>query len=286
MIQSMTGFGKASLQLPTKKITVEIKSLNSKGLDLNTRMPSVFREMELSLRNQLSQRLERGKIDFSLYVEVTGEETSSKINVPIVKAYINQMKAVLPNADETELMKMAVRMPDVLKTEREEIDENEWKQIQTVIDEALNNIQKFRSDEGLSLEKEFVLRTTNINSLMNEAVSFDTERIETVKTRLRTALDELKVNVDENRFEQELIFYLEKYDITEEKVRLENHLNYFVETLSGTEANGRKLGFISQEIGREINTMGSKSNHSGMQKIVVMMKDELEKIKEQVLNVL
>ena len=282
----MTGFGKASLQLPTKKITVEIKSLNSKGLDLNTRMPSVFREMELGLRNQISQRLERGKIDFSLYVEVTGEETSSKINVPIVKAYINQMKAVLPNADETELMKMAVRMPDVLKTEREEIDENEWKQIQTVIDEALNNIQNFRKDEGLSLEKEFVLRTGNINSLMNEAVSFDTERIETVKTRLRTALDELKVNVDENRFEQELIFYLEKYDITEEKVRLENHLNYFVETLSGTEANGRKLGFISQEIGREINTMGSKSNHSGMQKIVVMMKDELEKIKEQVLNVL
>ena len=199
MIQSMTGFGKASLQLPTKKITVEIKSLNSKGLDLNTRMPSVFREMELSLRNQLSQRLERGKIDFSLYVEVTGEETSSKINVPIVKAYINQLKAVVPNADETELMKMAVRMPDVLKTERDEIDENEWKQIQTVIDEALNNIQNFRKDEGVSLEKEFVLRTTNINSLMNEAVSFDTERIETVKTRLRTALDELKVNVDENR---------------------------------------------------------------------------------------
>ena len=282
----MTGFGKASLQLPTKKITVEIKSLNSKGLDLNTRMPSVFREIELGLRNQISQRLERGKIDFSLYAEVTGEETSSKINVPIVNAYINQMKAVLPNADETELMKMAVRMPDVLKTERDEIDENEWKQIQTVIDEALNNIQNFRKDEGLSLEKEFVLRTGNINSLMNEAVSFDTERIETVKTRLRTALDELKVNVDENRFEQELIFYLEKYDITEEKVRLENHLNYFVETLSGTEANGRKLGFISQEIGREINTMGSKSNHSGMQKIVVMMKDELEKIKEQVLNVL
>jgi uncharacterized protein (TIGR00255 family) len=282
----MTGFGKASLQLPTKKITVEIKSLNSKGLDLNTRMPSVFREMELGLRNQLSQRLERGKIDFSLYIEVTGEETSSKINVPIVKAYINQMKAVVPNADETELMKMAVRMPDVLKTERDEIDENEWKQIQTVIDEALNNIQNFRKDEGSSLEKEFVLRTGNINSLMKEAVSFDTERIETVKTRLRTALDELKINVDENRFEQELIFYLEKYDITEEKVRLENHLNYFVETLSGTEANGRKLGFISQEIGREINTMGSKSNHSGMQKIVVMMKDELEKIKEQVLNVL
>lgn len=286
MIHSMTGFGKASLQLPTKKITVEIKSLNSKGLDINTRMPSVFREMELGLRNQISQRLERGKVDFSLYVEVTGEETTSKINVPIVKGYINQMKAVIPTADETELMKMAVRMPDALKTERDEIDENEWKQIQTVIDEALENIANFRKDEGASLEKEFQLRIANINNLMNEAVSYDAERVETVKTRLRTALDELKVNVDENRFEQELIFYLEKYDITEEKVRLGNHLNYFLETLNGTEANGRKLGFITQEMGREINTMGSKSNHTEMQKLVVMMKDELEKIKEQVLNVL
>ena len=282
----MTGFGKATLQLPTKKITVEIKSLNSKGLDLNTRMPSVFREMELGLRNQISQRLERGKIDFSLYVEVTGEETSSKINVPIVKGYINQMKAVIPNADETELMKMAVRMPDALKTERDEIDENEWQQIQTVIDEALANIVQFRKDEGVSLEKEFLHRIANILTLMNNAVAYDAERVETVKTRLRTALSELKENVDENRFEQELIFYLEKYDITEEKVRLENHLNYFIETLAGTEANGRKLGFITQEMGREINTMGSKSNHTEMQKLVVMMKDELEKIKEQVLNVL
>jgi uncharacterized protein (TIGR00255 family) len=286
MIQSMTGFGKASLQLPTKKITVEIKSLNSKGLDLNTRMPSVFREMELGLRNQISQRLERGKVDFSLYVEVTGEETTSKINVPIVNGYMNQMKAVLPNADETELLKMAVRMPDALKTERDEIDANEWKQIQSVIDEALENIANFRKDEGASLEKEFQLRIANINNLMTEAVSYDAERVETVKTRLRTALDELKVNVDENRFEQELIFYLEKYDITEEKVRLGNHLNYFLDTLNGMEANGRKLGFITQEMGREINTMGSKSNHTEMQKLVVMMKDELEKIKEQVLNVL
>ncbi|MCA0348559.1 MAG: YicC family protein [Bacteroidetes bacterium] len=286
MIQSMTGFGKASLQLPTKKITVELKSLNSKGLDLNTRMPSVFREMELGLRNQLSQRLERGKIDFSLYIEVTGEETSSKINVPIVKGYINQMKAVIPNADETELMKMAVRMPDALKTERDEIDENEWREIQKVIDEALENIAQFRKDEGVSLEKEFLHRIANIMTLMNNAVAYDVERVETVKTRLRTALDELKENVDENRFEQELIFYLEKYDITEEKVRLENHLNYFIETIAGTEANGRKLGFITQEMGREINTMGSKSNHAEMQKLVVQMKDELEKIKEQVLNVL
>ncbi|WP_291114890.1 YicC/YloC family endoribonuclease [Flavobacterium sp. UBA6135] len=286
MIQSMTGFGKASKQLSTKKITVEVKSLNSKGLDLNVRMPSVYREMELGLRNVISQKLERGKVDFSIYIEVTGEETSSKINVPIVRGYINQMKAVIPNADETELMKMAVRMPDALKTERDEIDENEWNEILKVVDDAMKNIASFRLDEGKSLENEFVTRIENIQKYMNQAVSMDAERIETVKNRLRTALEELEANVDENRFEQELIFYLEKYDITEERVRLENHLNYFIETIAGTEANGRKLGFITQEIGREINTMGSKSNHSEMQKLVVMMKDELEKIKEQVLNVL
>lgn len=286
MIQSMTGFGKSSLQLPTKKITVEIKSLNSKGLDLNVRMPSVYREMELSLRNQISQQLERGKIDFSLYIEVTGEETSTKVNAPIVRAYIAQMRDILPEADATELMKMAVRMPDALKTERDEIDENEWAEIQKVITEALVNINQFRKDEGESLENEFKTRIANIRQLMNDAVSYDAERVETVKGRLRTALEELQANVDENRFEQELIFYLEKYDITEEKVRLGNHLDYFIETLNGKEANGRKLGFITQEMGREINTMGSKSNHSEMQKLVVMMKDELEKIKEQVLNVL
>jgi uncharacterized protein (TIGR00255 family) len=282
----MTGFGKSTLQLSNKKITVEVKSLNSKGLDLNVRMPSVYREMELGLRNVIAQKLERGKIDFSIYIEVTGEETSSKINVPIVKGYINQMKAVIPNANETELMKMAVRMPDALKTERDEIDENEWNEIMKVVEEALKNIASFRIDEGKSLEIEFVSRIENIRTYMNQAVGMDTDRIETVKNRLRTALDELEANVDENRFEQELIFYLEKYDITEERVRLENHLNYFIETIAGTEANGRKLGFITQEIGREINTMGSKSNHSEMQKLVVMMKDELEKIKEQVLNVL
>lgn len=282
----MTGFGKASLQLPTKKITVEIKSLNSKGLDLNTRMPSVYREMELGLRNQISQQLERGKVDFSLYIEVTGEETSTKVNAPIVKAYIAQMRAILPEADNTELMKMAVRMPDALKTERDEIDENEWKQIQTVINEALANISQFRNDEGLSLEKEFQLRITNIRSYMEQALALDPERVQNIKNKLQTAIDELKVNVDENRFEQELIYYLEKLDITEEKVRLTNHLDYFLETIQGKEANGRKLGFITQEMGREINTMGSKSNHAGMQKLVVMMKDELEKIKEQVLNVL
>ncbi len=213
-------------------------------------------------------------------------ETAAKINIPIIKGYINQMKTVIPDADETELMKMAVRMPDALKTERDDIDEEEWESIQKVIDEATHNIVKFRKHEGVDLEKEFLHRIANIMSLMDKALSYDKERVETIKKRLKTALEELKSNVDENRFEQELIFYLEKYDITEEKVRLENHLNYFIETLAGTEANGRKLGFITQEMGREINTMGSKSNHAEMQKIVVMMKDELEKIKEQVLNVL
>ena len=286
MILSMTGFGKASLQLSTKKITVEVKSLNSKGLDLNTRMPSVYRENELALRNLLAQKLERGKVDFSLYVEVTAEDTSSKINAPIVKAYMAQLKTILPNADDTELMKMAIRMPDTMKTEREEIDENEWKQIQTVIDEAIENMLSFRKSEGASLEKEFTLRIENIRNYMNQALVLDPERVNNIKERLQTAIDELKVNVDTNRFEQELIYYLEKLDITEEKVRLTNHLDYFLQTLNASEANGRKLGFITQEMGREINTMGSKSNHAGMQKLVVMMKDELEKIKEQVLNVL
>jgi uncharacterized protein (TIGR00255 family) len=282
----MTGFGKASLQLATKKITVEVKSLNSKGLDLNVRIPSAYREMELGLRNEVAARLERGKIDLSVYIELTGEQTSTKINVPIVQAYMQQMKAVLPQADETELMKMAVRMPDALKTEREEIDENDWIEIQKVIQEALANIAQFRVDEGASLHKEFSLRIGNIRSYMQEALQLDPERVQAIKDRLQTAIAELQVQVDENRFEQELIYYLEKLDITEEKVRLTNHLDYFIETLNGSEANGRKLGFITQEMGREINTMGSKANHATMQKLVVQMKDELEKIKEQVLNVL
>ncbi len=286
MIQSMTGFGKATLQLPNKKITVEIKSLNSKGLDLNVRIPSLYREMELNLRNQIALALERGKVDFSIYIESTAEQTSNKVNVPIVKAYMSQLKEIYNNGDEVELLKMAIRMPDALKIEREEINVDEWENIKTVINESINNILTFRRAEGLSLEKEFILRINNIRSLMEQALALDPERVSAIKTRLQTAIAELKVNIDENRFEQELIYYLEKLDITEEKVRLNNHLNYFIETINGNEANGRKLGFITQEMGREINTMGSKSNHAQMQKLVVMMKDELEKIKEQVLNVL
>ncbi|MFT4757887.1 MAG: hypothetical protein ACI91R_002547 [Vicingaceae bacterium] len=286
MIQSMTGFGKASLQLPNKKITIEVKSLNSKGLDLNVRMPSLYREMELGLRNQIAVKLERGKVDFSIFIESTAEQTSTKVNAPIIKGYIKQLKEIYAKADETELMKMAVRMPDALKVERDEIDENDWVQIQAVVEEAVQNILAFRKDEGMSLEKEFQLRIENIRQYMTDALALDPERVQAIRDRLQTAIAELKVNVDENRFEQELIYYLEKLDITEEKVRLTNHLDYFLETINGTEANGRKLGFITQEMGREINTMGSKSNHAQMQKLVVQMKDELEKIKEQVLNVL
>ena len=286
MIQSMTGFGKATLQLQNKKITVEIKSLNSKGLDLSVRMPSAYREMELSLRNEISQKLERGKIDFSIFIENTTEQTTNKVNVPIVRNYIEQLKEVFYDGNDTELLKMAIRMPDAMKVDREEIDQNDWIEIQKVIQEGIANILNFREAEGRSLEKEFLLRIGNIRQYMNDALALDPERVQAIKDRLHNAIAELKVNVDENRFEQELIYYLEKLDITEEKVRLINHLDYFLETINGKEANGRKLGFITQEMGREINTMGSKSNHAQMQKLVVMMKDELEKIKEQVLNVL
>lgn len=286
MIHSMTGFGKAFVQLPLKKITIEIKSLNSKNLDLSVRLPQQYKEKELEVRNVIAQRLERGKIECSVYIEVTGEETSSTINAPIVKAYIDQMRAIIPDADATELMKMAVRMPDSLKVERCELDEEEWKKIQIILNEALDNIVSFRNQEGAKLQNDFEKRINNIRTLMNEVETYEEERINAVKERLRQGLEELKVNIDQNRFEQELIYYIEKLDINEEKVRLTNHLDYFIETMSGNEANGRKLGFISQEMGREINTMGSKSNHAKMQKCVVLMKDELEKIKEQVLNIL
>lgn len=282
----MTGFGKATLQLETKKINVEIKSLNSKGLDLNTRLPQAYREMELTVRNEISTKLERGKIDFSVYIESNAEQTSNKVNVPIITAYISQLREINPVGDETELLKMAIRMPDAMKVEREEMDANDWHNIQSTISEAIKNILEFRAAEGKSLENEFLLRIGNIRQHLNDAVAHDSDRINAIKDRLHNAISELKSNIDENRFEQELIYYLEKLDITEEKVRLSNHLDYFIETINLNSANGRKLGFITQEIGREINTMGSKSNHAPMQKLVVMMKDELEKIKEQVLNVL
>ncbi|MBW2938440.1 YicC family protein [Aureisphaera sp. CAU 1614] len=285
MIQSMTGYGKSILELPSKKITIEIKSLNSKGLDLNARVPSSYREKELVLRDYIAKSLTRGKVDFNLYVEVTGEATSSVINEVVVKEYMNQMKNIV-DGDETELLKMAVRMPDALKTERDEIDEDEFKHIMKGVDEALAAINQYRSDEGKVLEDDFKGRIEIISDLLKEVMKIDPERIEHVREKLQKAVSELKETVDANRFEQELIYYLEKYDITEEKVRLENHLKYFVETLNSSDSNGKKLGFITQEIGREINTIGSKANYAPMQHLVVQMKDELEKIKEQALNVL
>ncbi len=281
----MTGYGKSILQLLSKKITVEIKSLNSKNLDLNARVPSAYREKELFLRNRISKSLIRGKVDFNLFVEITGETTNTQINEAIVKQYIDQLKSVV-DGDTTELLKMAVRMPDALKTEREEIDESEFIKILEAVDDALEAINNYRTDEGKALEKDFEHRIENISSLLTKVIELDPQRMDNVKERLRKAISELKETVDENRFEQELIYYLEKYDITEETVRLKNHLDYFTETLSHKDSNGKKLGFISQELGREINTIGSKANFAPMQQLVVQMKDELEKIKEQALNVL
>ena len=281
----MTGYGKSVIQLPSKKITVEIKSLNSKNLDLNVRVPSSYRSKELQIRNLLAKSLIRGKVDFNLFVEITGEDTNTEVNATVVKQYMKQLGA-LAESTPVELLKMAIRMPDSLKTERDEIDELEYNSILQGISEALSALTNYRNDEGKVLENEFLKRIENISSLLDQVIEMDGERIENVKDRLRKAVSELKESVDENRFEQELIYYLEKYDITEEKVRLQNHLEYFSETIESKISNGKKLGFISQEIGREINTLGSKANFAPMQQLVVQMKDELEKIKEQALNVL
>lgn len=285
MIQSMTGFGKSSLQLANKKITIEIKSLNSKSIDINTRISTTYREKELEIRKQIADKLERGKIDFILSVENTGDKTSSIINSEIVRGYIAQMQQIV-DGDPTELLKMAVRMPDALSVSNDEIDEEEYIIINQHIAQAIADLQHFREIEGKVLQSEFLFRIKNIQQLLSEVESIDPERLNTIRERLNKAVSEIRDRVDENRFEQELIFYLEKLDITEEKLRLGNHLNYFIETMKQPQANGRKLGFICQEIGREINTLGSKANFAPMQQIVVQMKDELEKIKEQVLNVL
>ncbi len=285
MIQSMTGFGKSVTQIPNKKITVELKSLNSKNFDLNARIPSQYREKELDLRNIISNSLGRGKVDLSIYVEYTGEQTSTNVNTPVVKNYMDQLRGIV-NASEVELLKMAVKLPDSLKTERDEIDEEEFNAIEVAVQEALTEINKFRSDEGGALEKDLSLRIANIRQLLEDVIKIDPDRVEAVRERLRKGIEEIKEQADENRFEQEIVYYIEKFDITEEKVRLDNHLDYFQKTLDSKDSNGRKLAFISQEIGREINTIGSKSNYAPMQQMVVQMKDELEKIKEQILNVL
>ncbi|MDC1168417.1 YicC family protein [Flavobacteriaceae bacterium] len=288
MIQSMTGYGKSVLHLSDKKVTIEIKSLNSKNLDLNVRIPSYYRVKELAVRKELASKLVRGKVDFSIYIEMTADETSTTVNKGVVTEYMQQLRNVVQtgSSNDVELLKMAVKMPDALKTEREELNEDEWAQINTNIQEAIKDIIQYRIDEAASLEDDFKLRIKNIQSFLVEVKSFDEARIAFVKERLNKAIDELKVTIDENRFEQELIYYLEKLDINEEKVRLANHLSYFLQELDTLDSNGKKLGFIVQEIGREVNTIGSKANFAPMQKAVIQMKNELEKIKEQILNVL
>ena len=281
----MTGFGKHVIQLPSKKITIEIKSLNSKSLDLNARIPSTYREKELELRRTIAGSLVRGKIDFSLYIENTGAETSSEVNEVVVRQYMKQLGHIV-SGNEMGLLEIAMRMPDTMKTEREDIDEEEYKVIKESLEEALKEINIFRTEEGKVLEADFEARIDVLKDLLDKVAQMDPDRLMTIRERLEKAVADLKTNLDTNRFEQELIYYLEKYDITEEKVRLLNHLEYFATTLKSDDSNGKKLGFISQEIGREINTIGSKANFAPMQQLVVQMKDELEKIKEQMLNVL
>lgn len=286
----MTGYGKKSIQLPTKKITLEIKSLNSKNLDLNVRIPSYYKEKELEVRKTISTHLRRGKIDFSIYVEMTADESLTSINSALVRNYMQQLRNILQSGvtNDVELLQMAVRMPDALKTEREELDEAEWEIISTGISEVIEKLIDYRTEEGKAMDADFRKSIQTIFNLLEEVKTLDTERLNSIRTRLDKAIEEIKSKnqVDRNRFEQEVLFYLEKMDINEEKVRLASHLEYFLKTLDGPESNGKKLGFISQEMGREINTTGAKANFAPMQKIVIQMKNELEQIKEQVLNVL
>lgn len=291
MIQSMTGFGKATAELSNRKITIEVKSLNSKQLDLSVRIPSIYRENEMAIRNQLARILERGKVDFSIYVENTGTDTTSKINQGVLEGYYNQIKNSSNNLGidlPNDWFQVLLRLPDVLKYEAQEADEEEWKIVEKTIEAAVEELEKFRKQEGLMLQSLFEEKIGKIASLLKDIEPYEVERVEKVKQRISEALEKIEgFDYDKNRFEQEMIFYIEKLDINEEKSRLTNHLEYFIKTLhDNAKGNGKKLGFITQEIGREINTMGSKSNHAEMQQIVVRMKDELEQIKEQVLNVL
>lgn len=286
MIQSMTGYGKSVAECFTKKITVEVRSLNSKSLDLSTRLPYLYRERELEIRKIISERIQRGKVDFSILSESTDDNKSQKLNQQIIKSYISEFKEIVAGATEAELLAITMRLPDVMDYTSEEISDEEWNRVSNCINKAIDSLIEFRISEGIVLENDFIKRIQKIEDLLEQVKQFESQRIEALKERFLKNLDELKIEYDKNRYEQELVYYLEKLDITEEKVRLKNHCSYFLETLNTAESEGKKLNFICQEIGREINTLGSKSNHSEMQKIVVQMKDELEKIKEQVLNIL
>jgi len=289
MLKSMTGFGKASKELGDKTINVEIRSLNSKSMDLSLRLPGQYREFELDLRNELSKLLERGKVDLSIYVESVKEEMPIEINTALAKEYYKKIKALATELNEpvSDMMGQILRMPEVLKAEKREPDENEWKAIKSVILEAVESLNKFRNDEGKTIAKDFNDRLKMMDDSLKKIIELDKNRLTSIKERIRNNLYEVigSEKVDNNRFEQELIYYIEKLDINEEKVRLKAHVDYFLKTMVEPSA-GRKLNFIGQEIGREINTIGSKANDAGIQKLVVLMKDELEKIKEQTNNVL
>lgn len=292
MIQSMTGYGKATAELPDKKINVEIKSLNSKAMDLSTRIAPAYREKEIEIRNEISKVLERGKVDFSLWIEKKeGADSATPINQELLKGYYKQILSISENLNiplPADWFQTLLRMPDVMsKTEIQELSEEEWATVHATVLEAVNHLVDFRKQEGMALEKKFREKISNISSLLEKITPYEKERVEKVKERIIEALEKtLSVEYDKNRLEQELIYYIEKLDVNEEKQRLTNHLKYFISTLEGGCGQGKKLGFIAQEMGREINTLGSKSNHAEMQKIVVQMKDELEQIKEQVLNVM
>lgn len=286
MIQSMTGYGKRVIDYGGQKISVEIKSLNSKGIDLNLRLPNAYKSMEIEWRKRISDRLVRGKIDAGIYVEKTGAAPSAQVQTSVVTQYMEQLGALAPGAAPQELLAMALRLPDTLTQSQYEADDAELAQVQQLIEGALDDLVGFRSAEGQVLAEEFGMRIGIIRDLLHQVTAMDPERVQGVKTRLEKGLAALQTEVDQNRFEQELIYYIEKYDIAEEKLRLGNHLDYFEATMTQESDCGKKLGFITQEIGREINTTGSKANYAPMQQLVVQMKDELEKIKEQLLNAL
>ena len=282
---SMTGFGKKEAQYEDKHISIEVRSLNSKNADVNLRSPSYLRELDPDIRKQLTSKMYRGKIDVNVHVEFNGDKAPSKINLGVVKGYMKQLES-FGESSESERMSLALRLPDTLSSEKDILKENEKKLVFKILHEAISDIESFRKNEGVELGKDISLRLELIESHLQSAIKLDPERNEKIEKKLRLALDVLNQEIDTNRFEQELIFYLEKFDITEEKVRLKNHLKYFKEVMANDSPNGKKLGFIAQEIGREVNTIGSKANHAELQKLVVQMKDELEKIKEQLLNVL
>ena len=290
MIHSMTGYGKATTELPGKKITVEIKSLNSKQFDLYTRIPHIYKEKEISLRNDLSKILERGKVD--LYINVEESETNSTIKIDELRlknyhAEMKQLAASLDIEEPTNWFDILFKLPDVFKQEPEKLDESEWLAVEKAVDGAVANLIAFRHQEGEALKQTMLANISKIKELTIDLEKFESERLEKVKTRITEALNKLEnVTYDGSRLEQELIYYIERLDVNEEKTRLLNHLDYFTETIEASTSQGKKLGFIVQEIGREVNTLGSKSNDSDMQRLVVQMKDELEQIKEQILNVL